>query len=70
VLRESLLLYAPSSCRQRGEKREDFCVKSRQSGGKEREKEKEKKEERKTRTCPTSSKLAHMLLIAGVAIVA
>ena len=59
-----------------GEKREDFCVKSRQSAGKEREKEKEKERERererekKTRTCPTSSKLAHMLLIAGVAIVA
>jgi hypothetical protein len=34
------------------------------------EEKRERKRERKTRTCPTSSKLAHMLLIAGVAIVA
>jgi hypothetical protein len=36
----------------------------------ERKRKRERERERKTRTCPTSSKLAHMLLIAGVAIVA
>ena len=36
----------------------------------ERKRKRERERERKTRTCPTSSKLGHMLLIAGVAIVA
>jgi hypothetical protein len=64
VLRESLLLYAPSSW-DKGERKRRFL---RQSKAIKAEEKRER--ERKTRTCPTSSKLAHMLLIAGVAIVA
>ena len=56
----------------KGERKEKiFASKAVKAEEKRERKRKRKRErERETRTCPTSSKLAHMLLIAGVAIVA
>ena len=58
----------------KGERKEKIfaskAVKAEEKRERKRKRERERERERKTRTCPTSSKLAHMLLIAGVAIVA
>ena len=54
----------------KGERKEKIFASKAVKAEEKRDRKRKRERERKTRTCPTSSKLAHMLLIAGVAIVA